>query len=111
MWWVSVYQVLYVFVTVVGLVSSGYFVVTWLKGVRKKMTLEAFDAGGWVVVLFALFLFIMVNLSIDGLPKPTTINRAAQSICLYFLIVSVVIVRVIRWRQIKADTGKKEEET
>lgn len=110
MWWVSAYQVLYVIVTIVGLVSSGYFIVTWLRGVTKKMTLEAFDAGGWVVVLFALFLFIQANVLTVGLPVPTNINRAVQSLLMYFLIVSVVIVRAVLWRRIKSESKKEEEE-
>lgn len=105
-WW------LYLVLIGGGLLGSLYFVVTAWRGIARRMTLESFDAGGWVaalIVAFGLALYNFYDLKVYKAPRPDTVFRLFQVIFLYSLIDAVILARLVMWKRIRRQRREKGE--
>ena len=102
------FQVPYMVMVGGGFLMSGYFLITWWRGVTNKRSLEAFDAGGWVLLMVLALGLVMVNGLIYGLPEPPSVSRGIQGLVIYTVLDSVLIVRMVVWHRIRRQTRTKK---
>lgn len=105
MWFYIPYLILVVY----GFLASGWFLETWVRGVRK-MTLGVADSGGWVVLLFLALGMALVNMMVLGWPKVSSVPRGIQGLFIYSILDLVVTIRVIKWRRIRREEQESERQ-
>lgn len=86
---------------VAGLVPAAWFVFSW--GRRVRWSLAAFDAGGWVFGLLAVYGFQAFVYLTVGIPDPVSTQLAAARLALGVLLDAVIIGRAVSWWRLRAD--------
>lgn len=103
------FNVPYLLLVVYGFLACGWFLETWLRGV-KKVTIGALDSGGWVILIFLALGMALVNLVMLGWPEIRSVPRGVQGLFIYTILDLVVTVRVVKWRRIRREEILDEEE-
>lgn len=96
-------------VLIVGLVPAAWFAVSWGRRVLRPWSLAAFDAGGWVYALLAIYLFqCIVYLSL-GVPDPPHLLIGVARLLLGVLVDAVIISRAVAWWRLRAAYRRQSE--
>ncbi len=86
-------------VLVGGIVPAAYFTWTWRP--RGRWTGTQLDAGAWVQVVLALYVFSAARAAVGGVTEPTSWWQGALSLAIGVGINTVLWVRMLRWRSFK----------
>jgi hypothetical protein len=105
MWW---FWVPYMVEAAIALGGSLYFLTTWWGGVSKKWSVQAVDAGGWMVLVALSYGLLWVNVLAYDVPVPTTKSRGVQALLTSAAVDVAVVVRLIQWRRIQKESHEQE---
>lgn len=87
---------------VLGLVPAAWFALSWGRRIRGQGALAAFDAGGWVYALLAVYGYqAMVYLAL-GVPEPSNVWVASARIALGLVLDAVIAARAVVWWRLRA---------
>jgi len=103
------FNVPYLLLVVYGFLACGWFLETWVRGVRK-VTIGALDSGGWVFLIFVALGMALVNMALLGWPDIRSVSRGVQALFIYTILDLVVTVRVVKWRRIRREEKLAEKE-
>ena len=97
----SLYAVAFAAVIAAGLVPALYF--SWSFRPVRPFALVNLDAGGWVPVIAAMYLWAAVRYAIGASDPPSSPLEAVGGLGLGVAIDFVLIVRAVHWHRLRAE--------
>lgn len=99
------YTAIIIILITIGLTASTFYVFTWGYGAAKAAYYRTTVLTKWELVDFALYPFAAwliltinaLNILQSGVPEPSTTGFAIQRVTTTVLIVTIVMIRLIRW--------------
>lgn len=99
------YEAVVVGLTILSVVSSGYFVITWgysiirarLRSHTRVSALGMLDFAGLPLMVFIYTAMALVDISQHGVAPATDVSTYLRRVILYALLTMIAVMRTIRW--------------